>query len=162
MKIKAMVDRTLVNYIIIGVLNFIICTGIMFILFNMCGFSEHIAPIVNYALGSLIWFLSCRYILFRESPTTWQGVLRFVIEVLVCYLISYYVVAQPVSDWLLGHSSVRTLFAFGGADKISGNCEMTVGAIVYAILNYFGQRYFVFSVRFEYHRKQREERMKQK
>ena len=155
-----MVDRTLLNYIIIGVLNFIICTGIMFVLFNMCGFSEHIAPIINYALGSFIWYVSCNYILFRGSPTTWQGVLRFVIEVLVCYVISYYVVAQPISNWLLKHESVKSFFDFGGADKITGNCEMTVGSIVYAILNYFGQRYFVFSARFEYHRKKREENMK--
>ena len=156
MKIKTMVDRTLLNYIIIGVLNFIICTGIMFVLFNMCGFSEHIAPIVNYALGSLIWYLACHYILFRDSKATWQVKFRFVIEVLVCYLVSYYVVAQPVSNWLLRYSSVQAIFDFGGVDKISGNCEMTVGVIVYAIMNYFGQRYFVFTERFEYHRKQRE------
>ncbi len=161
MKIKAMVDRTLLNYLIIGVLNFIFCTAIMFVLFNMCGFSEHIAPIVNYVLGSIIWYVSCNYILFRENRTTWQGAIRFILEVLACYLVAYYVVAQPISNWLLKHETVREFFDFGGVDKIEGNCEMTVGAIVYAILNYFGQRYFVFSVRFEYHRKQREKQRKE-
>ena len=159
-KIKTMVDRTLAYYLIIGVLNFIFCTGIMFVLFNMCGFSEHIAPIVNYALGSLIWYLSCHYILFRDSKTTWQGVLRFVIEVFVCYILSYYVIAQPVSAWLLKNHSIESFFDFGGAAKTVGNCEMTVGSIVYAIINYFGQRYFVFTERFEYHRRQRENNKK--
>ncbi len=152
-KIKKMVDRTLVYYLIVGVLNFIVCTGIMFMLFNMCGFSEHIAPVINYALGSLIWYIACRYLLFRGSETTWQSMLRFALEVLVCYVISYYIAAPLVSRWLLRYESVRDVFSFGGVDKITGNLEMTVGAIVYAIVNYFGQRYFVFSARFEYHRK---------
>ncbi len=153
-KIKQLIDRTLLYYVIVGVLNFILCTGIMFVLFNMCGFSEHIAPIVNYALGSLIWYLSCKYLLFRGTQTTWQSAIRFTIEVLICYLLSYYVAAPLLGKWLLGYESVREFFDFGGSDKIAGNCEMTIGAIVYAIVNYFGQRYFVFSSRFEYHRKQ--------
>ena len=48
MKIKKLFDRTLVLYLVIGVLNFIFCTALMFFLFNVCGFSEHIAPLVNY------------------------------------------------------------------------------------------------------------------
>ena len=155
-KIKKMVDKLLIYYLIVGVLNFIVCTAIMFVLFNMCGFSEHTAPIVNYVLGRLIWFVSCKYLLFRGTPTTWQSILRFAVEVVVCYLISYYLAAPLMSRWLLDFESVRKLFDFGGADKIAGNFEMTVGTIVYAIVNYFGQRYFVFSAKFEYHRKQHE------
>ena len=54
-KFKHMVDRTLVYYVIIGILNFIICTAIMFLLFNVCGFSDHVAPLFNCGLGSVIW-----------------------------------------------------------------------------------------------------------
>ena len=89
MKIKKLVDRTLVLYLIIGVLNFIVCTALMFLLFNLCGFSEHVAPLVNYGLGSLIWYLACRYILFPENRTTLRQLLRFALEVLVCYGLSY-------------------------------------------------------------------------
>lgn len=153
MNIKKFVDKVLLRYVIIGILNFIFCTGLMFLLFNFCGFSEHLAPVVNYALGSLIWYLACRYILFRGQETTWQSALRFVVEVVACYLVSYYLVAPLLGNWILEHERVRNFFSFGGESKISGNCEMTIGAIVYAILNYFGQRYFVFSARFEYHRK---------
>lgn len=54
MNIKKFVDKVLLRYVIIGILNFIVCTGLMFLLFNFCGFSEHLAPVVNYALLSLI------------------------------------------------------------------------------------------------------------
>ncbi len=154
-KIKKMVDRTLVYYLIVGVLNFLVCTGLMFLLFNLCGFSDHIAPLFNYALGSLIWYLSCRYLLFPGQSSTWQQILRFLAEVLVCYVLSYYVAAPLLSGVLLRSQSVRSFFSFGGEEyeMIVGNCEMTIGAIAYAIINYFGQRYFVFSDRFEHHRK---------
>lgn len=158
MKIKKLVDRTLVLYLVIGILNFIVCTALMFFLFNVCGFSEHIAPLVNYGLGSLIWYLACRYVLFPTHPTTLRQLVRFVVEILVCYLLAYYIVAPLLSGAFLRMAGVREFFSFGGnsQEMISGNCEMTIGAFTYALLNYFGQRYFVFSDRFDHLRKSRE------
>ena len=156
-RLKRMVDRTLIYYVIVGVTNFIVCTGIMFLLFNVCGFSDHVAPLFNYGLGSLFWFLAGRYILFRGRQSTWQQIGKFVLEVIVCYLISYYVVAPLLARVLLPIPRVRKAFSFGGEEEemVRGNCEMTIGAISYAIFNYFGQRYFVFSGRYELRRKDR-------
>jgi len=150
-RLKRMVDRTLVYYVIIGVLNFILCTAIMFLLFNICGFSDHIAPLFNYVLGSVIWYLSCRYILFPGKQSSGKQIVRFLAEVIVVYLISYYIVAPLLSRVLLPIPKVRAFFSFGGEEEamIRGNCEMSIGAAAYAILNYFGQRYFVFSKRYE-------------
>ena len=150
-------DRTLVLYLILGILNFILCTALMFLLFNKWNYSEHFAPVVNYGLGSLIWYLSCRFVLFRDHKTSVKQLLRFVLEVLVCYLISYYLIAPLLSKLLLLSTSVQHFFAgFGGVDKLEGNCEMSIGALVYALLNYFGQRYYVFSSRFDHVKKAKE------
>lgn len=151
-KVKKMVDRTLVLYLIVGVLNFIFCTALMFFLFNVCGVSEHVAPIINYGLGSLIWYLGCEYIVFPGHPHTMQLVIRFAVEVVICYVISYYMIAQPLAGWALQYDTVYDMFTFGGGAKVEANCEMAIGALVYAILNYFGQRFFVFNERFEYHK----------
>lgn len=148
--VRRFVDRTLILYLAVGVANFIICTSIMFLLFNLCGVSEHIAPVINYGLGSVIWFVSCRFLLFRGHPTTWQRIFLFLAEVLVCYLLSYYLIAPLASHFLLKWDFARWLFAFGGADKLQANCEMGIGALAYALINYFGQRYIVFSDRFEH------------
>lgn len=151
LKLKKLVDRTLVLYLLVGVLNFILCTALMFFLFNVCGFSEHVAPLVNYGLGSLIWYLACRWWLFREQRTTLRQILRFLIDVLVCYALSYYLIAPLLSPLLLRSSAVENFFSFGGdtAEMVTGNCEMAIGSVAYAIINYFGQRYYVFSGRFE-------------
>lgn len=153
--VKKFVDRTLLLYVIVGVANFLICTSIMFLLFNLCGVSEHIAPIVNYGMGSLIWFLACRFILFKGHPTTLKRVILFTTEVLICYLLSYYVIAPLASKLLLRWDFASWLFRFGGAEKQQANCEMGIGALAYALINYFGQRYIVFSDRFEGHRKEK-------
>lgn len=156
-KVHKVVDRTLVYYVIIGILNFIVCTALMFLLFNACGFSGHVAPLFNYGLGSVIWFLACKYIIFPGHKSSWEQILRFAAEVLACYLLTYYIISPLLSRALLRLRFVRRIFSFGGSapEMIYGNCQMTIGAVFYAILNYFGQRYFVFSERFDHLRRHR-------
>lgn len=154
MKLRKVIDRTLVLYLVLGVLNFILCTAIMFVLFNICNYSEHLAPLVNYGLGSLLWYVSCRYVLFPDQKTTAQKLVRFVVEIIVCYAIAYYAIARPCAELMLRSETMQRLFSFGGVEKIQGNCEMSIGAVAYAIINYFGQRYFVFNEHLEHHRKQ--------
>lgn len=155
-RIKRMLDRTLILYVIVGFANFIFCTGLMFFLFNACGVNEHVAPLLNYGLGSIFWFLGCKFLIFPGLRSGPQQYARFALEVLICYGISYYLVAPVIAQFLLDHEEIYSFFTFGGGAKVTANCEMAVGVIVYALLNYFGQRYFVFSDRFEYHRKQYE------
>lgn len=145
---EKMIDKTLALYLLVGVLNFIVCTGIMFLLYNVADVSKHFAPIVNYGLGSIIWYLSCNYLLFPGHKTTSKQLLCFVLDIVVCYLLSYYLIGPYVSRLLLRSHSVTRFFSFGGTENIRGNCEMSVGSLSYALLNYFGQRYFVFSERF--------------
>ncbi len=152
--IRRMVDRTFLIYLAVGVSNFIFCTGLMFFLYNAWDVNEHIAPLINYGLGSLIWFLGCKYLIFPGVKSGMQQYIRFGIEVLICYVISYYLIAPPAARFLLDHNEVYDIFTFGGGARVIANCEMAVGTIAYSLLNYFGQRYFVFSDRFEYHKKQ--------
>ena len=151
-KLRRVFDRTLICYMVIGILNFLFCTGLMFLLSNVCGFSDHVAPLFNYGLGSAIWFLSCKYIVFPGHKSSWKQIARFLLEVLTCYLLAYYVISPLLANAFLRIPFVVKLFSFGGNARkmIEGNCQMTIGAIFYAILNYFGQRYFVFSDRFDH------------
>lgn len=141
---KKLIDKTTLAYIGVGVLNFLVCTGIMFLLYNVFHVSSHIAPLVNYGLGSVFWYLACRYLLFPGNRTTAGQLVRFAVNVAVCYLVAYYVVAVPLTGLLLQSAAVQVLFDFAGISKAEGNCRMSIGAAVYAVMNYFGQRFFVF------------------
>ncbi len=153
-KIRGMVDRTLALYVVVGVANFIFCTALMFFLFNAWGVSEHVAPLVNYGLGSVISFLGSKYLIFPGVKSGVQQYFRFVFEILICYGISYYLLAPVAAGFLLRNDTIYQWFTFGGGAKVTANCEMAVCSLIYALLNYFGQRYFVFTDRFEYHMEQ--------
>lgn len=157
-RMRKMVDRAFVIYLIVGVANFIVCTALMFFLFNAWGVSEHIAPLINYGLGSLIWFLGCKYLIFPGVKSGLQQYIRFGIEVLICYAISYYLLAPITAQFFLKYDTVYNWFTFGGGAKVTANCEMAAGTLIYALLNYYGQRYFVFTDRFEYHKEQYEKK----
>lgn len=147
--VRRMVDRAFVLYLVVGVLNYIFCTALMFFLFNVLGFSEHVSPLINYGLGSVIWYLGCKYLIFPDSVASPGQWLRFGIEVVTCYAVSYYLLAPGTARFLLGYEKIYDFFTFGGGAKVTANCEMAVGSLTYALLNYFGQRFFVFSKRFE-------------
>lgn len=144
---KKLIDKTTFAYLCVGILNFLVCTGIMFLLYNVFHVSSHVAPLVNYGLGSVFWYLACRYLLFRNARTTAGQLVRFVMNVAACYVVAYYVVALPLTRLLLQSAAVQVLFDFAGISKAEGNCRMSIGAAVYAVLNYFGQRFFVFRSR---------------
>ena len=88
MKLKKMIDKTLALYLLVGVLNFIVCTGIMFLLYNVADVSKHFAPIVNYGLGSIIWYLSCNYLLFPGHKTTCCALCWTLLCAICCRIIS--------------------------------------------------------------------------
>lgn len=144
---KKVFDRTLLLYMLIGVTNFIVCTAIMFFLYNFAGWSKDTAPIVNYGLGSLIWYVSCLKIVFPGHKSSVGLVVRFCIEVVVCYLLAYYVFAGILTRYAISSGTVVRLLGLShNADPqaVRDNCYMAVGSFVYAVLNYAGQRYYVF------------------
>ena len=65
-------------------------------------------------------------------------VLRFVLNISVCWLLAYGL-AQPVMGWLLG--------GFGLSEQLQGNLTMLFGSGLFVILNYFGQRFFAFQTK---------------
>ena len=148
--VRRILDRALLLYLVVGILNYIFCTALMFFLYNVAEVNEHVAPLVNYGLGSVISYLGCKYFVFPWMRSGWQLYLRYALEILVCYGISYYLLAPPVARYLLEHPEIYDFFGFGGGDKLISNCEMAVCSLIFAVLNYFGQRYFVFTRRFEY------------
>ena len=60
-------------------------------------------------------------------------VFRFVINISICYAIAYGI-AKPLVRMLLSGQSV----------KIQDNGAMLVGMVLFVVINYLGQRLFVF------------------
>lgn len=130
------IDPSFFRYIIVGIINTIFGTSIMFIFYNVLGFGYWPSSAANYFFGSILSFFLNKYFTFQSKTTSLSQVVRFIINIVICYFIGYGI-AQPLTKWILSGT--------GASQAIQDNISMAIGMVLYVILNYFGQRLFVFN-----------------
>lgn len=128
------IDRTFWKFILVGVANTVVGTGIMFVFYNVFHFSYWISTASNYFFGSIFSYFLNRFFTFKNSKNTAQTLPKFVINISLCYLVAYGM-AKP----LAAH------FLIGFAKNIQENVSMLIGMCLFVGLNYIGQRFFVFN-----------------
>lgn len=133
-QIRAVVDEKLLKFIVVGVINTLVGMAIMFGLYNWAGCSYWISSAANYVLTSILSFFLNKYFTFGNKEKSLSQVLRFVLNIAVCYLVAYGV-AKPLTFAVLG----------GVNEQLRTNAAMLVGMCLFTGLNYFGQRFFAFS-----------------
>lgn len=144
---KRFFDKALLLYCITGFLNYVLCNSIMFVLYNLGLANMGVSSLVNYTLGGFVWYYACYKFVFPGRKHNATLVSRFIAEIMVCYLVSYYFVAPLLLHFALysGIISGTMLSHHGLSSQAAGNYTMAIGSVTYSILNYFGQRFFVFS-----------------
>lgn len=126
-------DKTFLRFLLVGVVNTLVGTGIMFGLYNVFGCPYWISIAANYFFGGIVSYILNKRFTFRSTDSGVIEVVGFAVNVAVCCVIGYGV-AKPI---------VVALFA--GADtRLRDNLAMLVGMGLYVVLNYFGQRLVVF------------------
>lgn len=134
--IRKLLDKTFWKFILVGVINTLFGTGIMFLFYNVFHFGYWISSASNYIFGSILSYLLNKHFTFRNKDRSVRVVLSFAVNISVCYLIAYGL-AKPVMRLLLVGMSVT----------VQDNIAMLAGMCVFVGLNYFGQRFFVFRER---------------
>ena len=123
------------RFVIVGVMNTIIGVVAMFIAYNVFHLGYWISSACDYIIGSIFSYFANKHFTFKSEKKSGKEVVRFAINIVVCYLLAYGI-AQPVMDLLLG-SMQLTVSLFEQLSMILGMC-------IFIVLNYFGQKYFVF------------------
>lgn len=126
-------DGTAVRFVIVGVINTLFGTTIMFVFYNVFHLSYWISSASNYFFGSILSYFLNKNFTFKYGKTDWKSVFRFTVNILVCYLLAYGI-AKPFARWLLE----------GYNQNIQENIAMLVGMVFFVCLNYIGQRFFAF------------------
>ena len=127
------IDIVTFKFILVGIINTLFGTSIMFICYNLLGISYWGSSAANYFFGSILSFLLNKYFTFQSKRKSFGEVVRFIVNIAACYFIAYGV-AKPF---------VR--FMITGSIKLQENLAMCVGMVLFVGLNYLGQRYFVFT-----------------
>ncbi len=130
---KKCLDKTFLKFIIVGVANTVVGTAVMFVMYNVFGCSYWLSSASNYVFGSVLSYFLNKYFTFRSTDTSLMGIVRFVGNITICYAVAYGG-AKPLVRWLLSGASV----------VVQDNVSMLVGMGLFVVLNYIGQRFFVF------------------
>ena len=132
-KLQKIFDKTFWKFIMVGIVNTLFGTAVMFSFYNLLHFSYWVSSAANYIFGSILSYFLNKHFTFQNKSRSWKTVLKFVVNISVCYLVAYGV-AKPAVSWLLADAST----------SIQENGAMLVGMGLCVILNYFGQRFFAF------------------
>ena len=132
-KLLSLFDAKLLRFLIVGVINTLVGSAIMFGLYNLAHCSYWFSSAANYVLTSILSFFLNKYFTFKNKEQSLSQVLRFVVNIAACYLAAYGV-AKPLCRLLLAGASVT----------VRDNVSMLVGMVIFTGLNYLGQRFFAF------------------
>ena len=133
MRIGKFVDATTVKFLLVGVINTLVGTAVMFSFYNLLHAGYWVSSAANYIVGSIVSYVLNKYFTFQNKEKSLKQMLFFVVNISVCYLLAYGL-AKPVTLHLLSFST----------QQIQENVAMLVGMCLFVALNYFGQRFIVF------------------
>ena len=140
-KLRSLLDPTLFRFILVGLINTAVGYGVMFGLYNLAGLHTWgdlgywISSAANYIVGSVVSFFLNKHFTFRNREKGAEVVLRFALNITVCWLLAYGL-AQPIMEWLLSGMDL--------SPQWEGNLTLLAGSGLFVVLNYFGQRFFAF------------------
>lgn len=130
---KLFFDKTMLRFLMVGVVNVTVGAGTMFLLYNLAGCSYWMSSAANYIVGGIVSFFLNKYFTFQNKERSWKQVVKFIVLVAVCYFIAYGL-AKPMALWALSSQPLN----------IQENVAMCIGTCLYTLLNYLGQRFFAF------------------
>lgn len=133
MRIGKFVDATTVKFLLVGVINTLVGTAVMFGFYNLLHAGYWVSSAANYIVGSIVSYVLNKYFTFQNKEKSVKQMFFFVVNISVCYLLAYGL-AKPVTLHLLSFST----------QQIQENVAMLVGMCLFVALNYFGQRFIVF------------------
>ena len=129
-------DKTMLRFLMVGVVNVMVGAGTMFLLYNLAGCSYWMSSAANYIVGGIVSFFLNKYFTFQNKERSWMQVVKFIVLVTVCYFIAYGL-AKPMALWALSSQPLN----------FQENVAMCIGTCLYTLLNYLGQRFFAFKQR---------------
>lgn len=134
--ISKFTDKVFLKFLLVGVINTVVGTTIMFVCYNVLSLSYWVSSAANYFFASILSFFLNKYFTFSNKDSSLMQIVKFAVNIAVCYVIAY------------GLAQKFALFAFGFlGEKLRNNLAMLVGMGLFTVLNYLGQRCFAFKTK---------------
>ena len=132
-KIQQLLDLTFWKFVLVGIINTVVGTTVMFVAYNALHFSYWVSSASNYIIGSIVSYFLNKYFTFQNKEKSAKQIAMFITNITICYLLAYGL-AKPVAAWLFSGFSVT----------VQENIAMLAGMCIFVGMNYLGQRFVVF------------------
>jgi len=133
-------DRVFLKYCISGVINTLCGLALMFLLYNIAGLGYWFSSAANETLAGIIGFLINKHWTFKVKRWSLGIIAAYIATIALSYLSSYFI-ARKLIYYILHNMS----------EIIRDNAALFTGLCIFSIVNYLGQRFFVFKHKEEHH-----------
>ena len=130
---EKILNSTVFRFVLVGIVNTLVGTAIMFGLYNLAHCSYWVSSASNYILTSILSFFLNKFFTFQNKDKDAGQVVRFAANIAICYLLAYDI-AKPLCIWILS----------GTSQSIRDNVSMLIGMCLFTAFNYLGQKFFAF------------------
>ncbi len=130
-----------IHFGMVGVINTMLGWIIMAVLYNLIHLNYWFSSGISYFIGSVFSYHANAKLTFKvENKDRWLP-WRFAANIIVCYLVSFSA-AQPFTARILDAVGLSA----GGriSEALLDNIAMIFGMGIFIVMNFFGQKLFVF------------------
>ncbi len=143
--LKEFFDEKFLRYCLVGFINAGAGASVMFLLYNFLlhpyEWGYWVSSAANHVTGGITSYILNKHFTFKNKEKGMGTALRFVLVIVVAYIIGYSV-AKPLAAYLLAGVTVLS-------DKAKSNIALFCGMCLFTAINYTGQRFFTFRSRGE-------------
>ena len=125
-----------IRFLMVGVLNTIVGLSIMYALLHLVGLSYWMSTFIGNTIGAAVSYFLNKLFTFRSKNAHLSSIVRFIFVIGICYFLSYFIGIRVVT-WGLSLLQINSKSAIQDLGILAGTG-------LYTILNYFGQKVFVF------------------
>lgn len=129
--------RQFLKFGLVGILNTVIGTAVMFFSYNVLGLGYWLSSALNYIVGSICSYVLNKRFTFESRRKSKSEIFRFIINISTCYLVAYGVAEPLVRHMIL-------LLRINWDKSLLEQVAMLFGMCLFVILNFMGQKLFVF------------------
>lgn len=128
--------NSFIRFLLVGVINTIVGLTTMYVLLNGFHLSYWISTLIGNIVGAGVSYVLNRNFTFKSENAVASSLIRFVLVIGICYFVSYSL-GLKVALWFL--DKVTWL-----PKEFAKEVAVLAGTGIYTILNYLGQKLFVF------------------
>jgi putative flippase GtrA len=130
------IDPLLLKFILVGIMNTAAGLSAIFLLLNVINVSYWLSTFLGNIIGAAVSYYLNRSFTFSSQASINRSLPRFIIVIVFCYFVSFSF-AKAAAEFI--YTGFPQAF-FLTQDMLA----VLMGAGFYTILNFWGQKYFVF------------------